>query len=147
VTPTVLTRFVSRVLFAPTIVVALAILVKGYIDPGDGFSAGVVVALGVLLQALAFGHRAVADALPLHRAGQIAVAGLAVAVGVAIVPVLLGGSLLEHAPPPDAGVVHVGTLELITAVAFDVGVFLLVAGAIVAIVHALAIERVEEGPT
>jgi multicomponent Na+:H+ antiporter subunit B len=39
--------------------------------------------------------------------------------------------------------VHVGTLELTTAVAFDVGVFLLVAGALVEVVHQLT--RLVEG--
>lgn len=145
-TPTVLTRLVARLLFAPVLVIAAAILVKGYVDVGDGFAAGVVVALGVLLQALAFGRDAVADALPVHRAGQLAVAGLGIAVAVAVVPALLGGDLLEHAPAPGAKVVYVGTLELVSAVVFDVGILLLVAGAIVAALDRLAVERVEEGP-
>ena len=44
------TRVVARMLLAPILVVALAILVKGFVDVGDGFSAGVVAALGILLQ-------------------------------------------------------------------------------------------------
>jgi hypothetical protein len=35
---------------------------------------------------------------------------------------------LTHAPLPGTPVIHLGTLELLTAVVFDVGVFLLVAG-------------------
>jgi hypothetical protein len=35
---------------------------------------------------------------------------------------------LTQWPPPDAPVVHLGTLELISAFVFDVGVFLLVLG-------------------
>ena len=143
---TVLTRLVARMMLAPILVIALAILVKGYVDVGDGFAAGVVVGLGVLLQAVAFGRDAVGTALPLHRALQVAVAGLGLAVAVAVVPVLLGGALLEHAPGPGDEVVHVGTLELITAVAFDVGVFLLVAGAIIAIADSLAFEQREDPP-
>lgn len=145
-TPTVLTRLVARMLLAPSLVFAAALLVKGYVDVGDGFAAGVVAALVVLLQALAFGHEALARLLPAAAALRLAVGGLAVAVVVAVVPALRGGSILQHTPGPGASVVKVGTLELITAVAFDVGIFLLVLGAVVAIVGGLAHERVQEGP-
>lgn len=144
--PTALTRLVSRLLLAPTLVVAAAVLVKGYADVGDGFAAGVIAALGILLQTAASGHRAVLRVLPIQAALRLAVAGMGIAVLVAVVPALLGGSILEHAPAPGAEVTTVGTLELITAVVFDVGIFLLVAGALVAVVDALARERVEDVP-
>lgn len=138
---TVLTRMVARGLLVPTLVVATAILVKGYVDIGDGFAAGLVAALGVLLQYLAFGRDEVAAALPVERAFQVAFAGLALAVVVLIVPFAAGGSLLEHWPPPGDKPLHIGSLELITAVAFDIGVFLLVLGGAVAIIDALAAEE------
>ena len=135
---TELTRVVARMLLAPVLVVALAILVKGYVDVGDGFAAGVVAALGVLLQYAAFGREAVARAVPVHRAHLLAFAGLGVAVAVALVPLAVGGTLLEHAPAPGAEVTTIGTVELITAFAFDIGVFLLVVGAAVGIIDAIA---------
>ena len=140
----VLTRMVARGLLAPTLVVATAILVKGYADVGDGFAAGIVAALGILLQFLAFGRDEVAAALPIDRAPAIAVAGLAVAVAVLTVPMLVGGAPLEHWPPPGEEPIHIGSLELISAVAFDVGVFLLVLGSAVAIIDALAASAEEE---
>jgi hypothetical protein len=54
--------------------------------------------------------------------------GLALALAVALVPVLRGLPILTHWPPPGAPVVHFGTIETITAVLFDIGVFLLVVG-------------------
>jgi hypothetical protein len=54
--------------------------------------------------------------------------GLALALACTFVPVLRGLPPLTHWPPADAKVVHFGTLEILTAVAFDVGVFLLVVG-------------------
>lgn len=133
-----LTRVVSRSLLAPTLIVALAILIKGYASVGDGFSAGVVASLGILLQMLAFGRERVAADLPLHRAPAVAMLGLLVGVCVFAVPVLTGGSPLEHWPPPGDEAIYVGTGELITAVVFDIGVFLLVLGACVTIIDALA---------
>jgi multicomponent Na+:H+ antiporter subunit B len=138
VTTTVLTRAVARLLLAPVLVVAAAILVKGYADVGDGFGAGVVAALGVLLQYLAFGRAVVERALPVRRAAQLAVGGLLLALAVAFLPALLGGAPLQHAPAPGAHVVKLGSVELIGAVAFDVGVFALVLGMAVATIGLIA---------
>lgn len=137
-------RMVARSLLAPSFAVAAAILVKGYADAGDGFSAGAVAALGVMLQMLAFGRERVARDLPLHLAPRVAMVGLTIALGVLIVPVLTGGAPLEHWPPPGEKPIYIGTLELITAVVFDIGVFLLVLGACVAIIDALARARAAE---
>ncbi len=134
----VLTRMVARALLAPAFVVAAAILVKGYVDVGDGFAAGIVASLGVLLQYIAFGRAAVADGLPVHRASTVAFAGLGVAVAVLVLPFLAGGAPFEHWPPAGDKPVYIGSLELVTAVAFDVGVFLLVLGAAIAIIDAAA---------
>jgi len=59
-------------------------------------------------------------------------------------PVLLGEPPLTHYPRAGDAVVHIGTLELTTAVAFDVGVFLLVAGSLVELIHQLT--RLVEEP-
>ena len=133
-----LTRLVARGLLVPILVVALAILVKGYANVGDGFAAGVVAALGVLLQVVAFGRQAVAEALPIRWAPLVALSGLALGVAVFAGPLLLGADPLQHAPAPGVSPAHVGSLELITAVVFDVAVFLLVLGSAVAIIDAIA---------
>ena len=142
---TVLTRMVARLLLVPVLMVAAAVLIKGYVDAGDGFAAGVIAALGILLQYLAFGRAAVRDALPVRHAAKLAVAGLLLALAVAFVPVLAGGAPLQHAPAPGAAVVHLGTLELLTAVAFDVGVFALVLGMAVATIDLIAGTPTEPG--
>jgi multisubunit Na+/H+ antiporter MnhB subunit len=135
---TVLTRMVARLLLVPVLMVAAAILIKGYVDVGDGFAAGVIAALGILLQYLAFGQAAVQQALPVRHAAKLAVAGLLLSLVVAFVPVLAGGAPLQHAPAPGAEVVHLGSLELLTAVLFDVGVFALVLGMVVATIDLIA---------
>lgn len=140
----VLTQLVARSLLAPALVVAAAILVKGYSDVGDGFAAAIVAALGILLQFLAFGRGQVAAVLPIRRAPLVALCGLGLAVTVFAVPLAVGAAPLEHWPPAAQSPVHVGSLELITAVAFDVGVFLLVLGSAVAIIDALATTAEDE---
>ena len=135
---TALTQAVARILLAPTLMIAVAILVNGYGDVGDGFSAGVVAALGVLAQYVVLGAREAERWLPVRLAPVFALGGLAIALLTAFVPLAFGDPLLTHAPSPGAKVVHLGTLELLTAVLFDVGVFLLVLGATVGIIHAIA---------
>ena len=142
---TVLTRMVARLLLVPVLMVAAAFLVKGYVDVGDGFGAGVVAALGVLLQYLAFGRAAVERVLPVRHAPKLAIGGLLVALAVAFVPTFGGRAPLEHAPAPGAEVIHLGSLELLTAVAFDVGVFALVLGMVVATIHLIASTVDERG--
>ncbi len=64
----------------------------------------------------------------MRHAVPLAFAGLLASIGVAAAPLLFGDAVLTHYPPPGSKVVYLGTLELITAVLFDVGVFLLVFG-------------------
>lgn len=128
---TILTQTVARLLFLPIMMVALATLIKGYGDTGDGFTAGVIAGLGMLIQFLAFGEAAMERVLPIHHAFGVAFGGLVLALAVTFVPVVLGDPILTHAPEPFASVIHIGRIELITAVVFDIGVFLLVFGFVV----------------
>ena len=142
----VMTRVIARLLLLPTLVTAAAIIVKGYVQPGDGFSAGVVAALGILLQYLAFGREKTERLLPVRGIGKLAYGGLLLTLTVAVVPLFLGDPLLTHYPRPGGSdVIYLGTLELITAVAFDVGIFFLVLGFAVGAISLIAarIDRME----
>ena len=146
----IMPRTVAKLLFLPTLVAAVAILIKGYAQTGDGFSAGVVASLGVVLQYLAFGRRE-AEKLPLvGLAGKGAFVGLLIGILVAAVPLALGDPIFRHYPGPGEPVVYLGTLELITPVLFDVGVFLLVfgfaVGSVRAIAHTITREEEYRGP-
>ena len=135
----ILTEAVARLLLAPALMAAAAMLVKGYVDIGDGFSAGVVVSLAVAVQYLALGAERTEREIPLLRhAPRVAVAGILIALAAGFFPLLAGDSPFSHEPPPGEKPIHVGTLELMTPVLFDVGVFLLVAGSLIALLHLLA---------
>jgi len=66
------------------------------------------------------------------------VAGLLLPLAFPFFGVARGDPPVTHVPPAGAHVVHLGTLELITAVAFDVGVFVLVTASLVVLVHQLS---------
>jgi multicomponent Na+:H+ antiporter subunit B len=131
-------------LLAPAVMVAAAIIVKGYSDVGDGFSAGVIVALAISLRYVTLGTDGAEQSLPiLRRAPAVAAGGLLLALAVGFFPVAAGDPPFTHEPAPGAHVVKLGTLELMTAVVFDIGVFLLVCGVLVTLVYHLA--RLVEG--
>lgn len=137
-----MTQVVARIVLVPSLVVAVALLVKGGSSVGDGFSAGVVASLGIAIQVLAFGHREARQRLPLEAFPAVTATGLAVMLAVAFVaPAAKGDPLLTHYPPPGEDVATVGTLELTTAFAFDVGIFLAVVGVVMGILSGLAREE------
>jgi multisubunit Na+/H+ antiporter MnhB subunit len=129
---------VASRLLGPALMVAAALIVKGYTDVGDGFSAGVIVAVAVALRYITLGAERAERGLPLLRHAPLGMAaGMVVVLAVGFFGVLAGDPPLTHRPAPGADVVEVGTLELITAVAFDVGLFFVVVGALVMLVRHL----------
>lgn len=135
---TVVTRSAARILLIPSILIALATMLKGYSDTGDGFSAGVIAALAVGIQGVAFGADDF-ERLPLVKyapAGTFI--GLLVALSLAFTPVFFGESIMTHYPRAGSHVVHFGTLEFITPVLFDISVFLVVFGFGVGTLSAIA---------
>lgn len=125
---TELTKVATRILLLPVLIIAIGVMVKGYADTGDGFSAGVIAALIVGLQLMVFGPGEM-DRLPLVRYAPFGTfVGVTLALLTAFVPAIRGQTLFTHWPPTDEEALHFGTLEFITAVAFDVGVFLIVFG-------------------
>ncbi|MEZ4499318.1 MAG: MnhB domain-containing protein [Thermomicrobiales bacterium] len=134
----IMTQVAARLLLMPIWMVAFSMLVKGYVDTGEGFSAGVVASLAVLLQYLVFGVQQAKSLWIIRHARYLAASGLLIAVAVAFVPVLLGDPIMTHYPRPGSEVMHLGSLELITPMAFDVGVFLLVIGFCTAAIDLIA---------
>ena len=118
----------ARVILVPGWVLAIAFLLKGYADIGDGFAAGVIAALVVILQGLAFGAEELERIRVARMAPLLCFVGLALAYAVAFVPTLFGYPILTHFPRMNEHVVHFGPLEFITSVVFDIAVFLVVYG-------------------
>lgn len=134
----ILVRAVARLIAAPIFVVSIAVLVKGYAQPGDGFSAGAIAALGLLLRYVVFGREEVEERIPIRLVVPGAMLALLASLGIAGVAIALGDPLFTHYPPAGAEVVTVGTLEIATAVAFDAALYLAVLGAASGIIHAIS---------
>lgn len=137
-------RHVAVFLLPASLVVALAILVKGYAHVGDGFSAGVVAALGVLVQYVGLGREEARARVRARHAPLALVLGLLLMLLVVVLPMLAGHSIVTHFPGPGSPVTSLGSLELHTAVLFDVGIFLVVLSVLVLILDHLIELRAEE---
>jgi multicomponent Na+:H+ antiporter subunit B len=144
--PDTVLREVARALWGPSLVVAFGLIVKGYAEVGDGFAAGVVVALVVGLFYVALGAEGAERALPFLRfAPKLAVGGLVLSLIDGFFPLLLGEPPFTHHPGPGENVVTIGSLELFTPLVFDIGVFLLVLGVLTVLLHQLADPDSEAG--
>jgi multicomponent Na+:H+ antiporter subunit B len=125
-------------LLAPAVMLAAALIVKGYTDVGEGFSAGVIVALAIALRYVALGRTRADRTFALaRRAHLVAAGGLLVALAFGFAGVAFGRPPFTHLPLPGESVMRIGRLEITTAVGFDVGLFLLVSGGLTVLIRHL----------
>jgi multicomponent K+:H+ antiporter subunit A len=117
-------------------VVATFFFLRGHNAPGGGFVAGLVMAIGLLLQYIAFGTDWVEDRLRLAPRVLIGT-GILLVLGTAAGALVVGYPLLTshtfHVKVPLVGDVHVGS-----AMFFDLGVFCEVLGSTLLIITSLA---------
>jgi multicomponent K+:H+ antiporter subunit A len=123
-------------MFPAIITFAVYIFMRGHDLPGGGFSAGLTLSIGFLLQYLAGGTRWAEDRiriLPLRWMGM----GLLTAAATGMGAWLLGYPFLTtHSRYLDLPMI--GKVPAATALLFDLGVFMLVVGSTVLILVALA---------
>jgi multicomponent Na+:H+ antiporter subunit B len=140
---TVIARTVTRTVVPLILVTAIALLLQGHNLPGGGFIAGVLSTVAIVLVTVIYGEDYVENEL-LHRpsgwlqSGTRSVfgLGLALATGGGIAAMGVGAPFLTQA----VRFVHVpiyGELELASAFVFDLGVTLVVVGALLSIVTVL----------
>jgi multicomponent K+:H+ antiporter subunit A len=126
----------APVILAIAGVVAAFLFVRGHNAPGGGFVAGLVMAIGLLLQYIAFGTDWVEDRVRLAPRVLIGV-GLLLVLGTGAASLVVGYPLLTshtfHLDVPIVGEVHVGS-----AMFFDLGVFCEVFGSVLLILTSLA---------
>ena len=129
---------VTRLVFFVVLLFSLYLLLRGHNNPGGGFIAGVMTALGILLQAIASDLRDVRLVLRAELRLLTGV-GLLISFITGLVPMLFGYPFLTstfghlHAP-------WLGDVELASAFFFDLGVYLVVVGGTLLMIMTLAEE-------
>ncbi len=131
-----------RFLYPSILVLSLYFLFVGHNQPGGGFVGGLAAGAGISLRYVAGGVQAVRASFRLAP-WTILGFGLAIATTTALVPVLLGGSILEHgtfeAHPP-----VLGKVKATSALPFDIGVYLIVIGVVLMAFEAFGEDLDEE---
>ena len=142
----VIFEVVVRLLFHTMIVYSLFPLVSGHNNPGGGFAAGLVTGIALIVRYLAGGRYELGEALPLQP-GALLGSGLFLSVGVGLGSMLAGGAVLQSWII-DLHVPVLGDIHLVTSLAFDVGVYLVVVGLVLDLLRSLGAEldrRAEAG--
>ncbi|HEX7036065.1 MAG TPA: monovalent cation/H+ antiporter subunit A [Pseudomonadales bacterium] len=136
---------IMRLLFPVTTLVALYLLLRGHNQPGGGFIAGITLAAAMIVQYMAGGTRWVEERLRFRITLWVG-AGLMLAAVTGI-----GAWLFQHpfltSHTRYLAVPVLGELPFASALFFDVGVFLLVFGATVLMLVALAHQSLRAGRT
>lgn len=134
----ILLEVVVRLIFHALIVVSIYLLLVGHNDVGGGFAGGLVAGLALIARYLAGGRHELAVAAPFD-AGRVLGAGLVLAAGAAAVPLLFGAAPLTSTWfTLDLGVV--GSVDIVSATIFDIGVYLVVIGLVVDVLRSLGAE-------
>jgi multicomponent Na+:H+ antiporter subunit A len=128
----------ARLVYPSALVLSLYLLVAGHNQPGGGFVGGLVAGAAIALVYVAGGIekvRALAPVLPWHVLG----AGLLLAGGTALVPLVTGAALLEHGTV-ELDLAALGQVKLTSTLAFDAGVYLVVVGLVLMVLEAFGEE-------
>lgn len=119
----------TRLLLPMMILVAVFIFLRGHNLPGGGFIAGLIASVALIVQYLSNGIQWTSNRIKVDMHWSIGI-GLLIAISTGLVAMGLGFPFLTSA----FSHVHwplVGEFEIASAIAFDLGVFLVVVGATV----------------
>jgi multicomponent Na+:H+ antiporter subunit A len=113
----------------------------GHNTPGGGFAGGLTAGLALVLRYMAGGRYEIGETLPLD-AGKVLGIGLALSAGTAVTSLLLGAPVLSSAVL-QFDIPVLGHVKLVTALFFDLGVYLIVVGLVLDVLRSLG-ARIDE---
>jgi multicomponent Na+:H+ antiporter subunit A len=125
----------TRVIFPLIMVLSAYFFFAGHNTPGGGFAGGLTAGLALVLRYLAGGRYELGETLPLD-AGKILGVGLGLSAGTAVTSMLLGAPVLSSAVFA-FDVPVLGSVKLVTALFFDLGVYLIVVGLVLDVLRSL----------
>ncbi len=127
----VILNALARLFFVAMLVFSVFILLRGHNEPGGGFIGGLAASAAFAVMTMAFGVEAGRRWLFAHPIALLGI-GLLLAILSGIVPLLAGQApFLTHLWTSPAGI------KLGTTIIFDLGVYLVVLGGVLAILFRL----------
>ncbi|KAA0101983.1 Na+/H+ antiporter subunit A [Mycolicibacterium sp. P1-18] len=125
----------TRIIFPLIMVLSFYFFFAGHNTPGGGFAGGLTAGLALVLRYLAGGRFELGEALPVD-AGKVLGVGLALSAGTAVTSLFLGAPVLSSAVF-EFDVPVLGHVKLVTALFFDLGVYLIVVGLVLDVLRSL----------
>ena len=125
----------TRLIFPLIMVLSAYFFFAGHNTPGGGFAGGLTAGLALVLRYLAGGRYELGETLPLD-AGKILGAGLLLSAGTAVTSLFVGAPVLSSALI-ELDVPVLGTVKFVTALFFDLGVYLIVVGLVLDVLRSL----------
>ncbi len=137
----------TRVVFPTLVILSLYLFFAGHNAPGGGFAGGLVMGLALVLRYLAGGRYELGEALPVE-AGTILGAGLLVSAATATTSLFLGAPALSSAVI-DLHLPVFGDVHIVTALFFDLGIYLIVVGLVLDVLRSLGarLDVADDAPT
>jgi multicomponent Na+:H+ antiporter subunit A len=139
----VILEVVTRLVFHTMLLFAVFLLFSGHNAPGGGFAAGLVAGIALTLRYLAGGRYELGEAAPVQP-GALLGTGLFLSVGAGLLPLALGGDMLQSALV-EATLGPLGDVKFVTTLFFDIGVFLVVVGLVLDVLRTLGAEVDRQG--
>ena len=124
-----------RMATAPLAVFSLYLLFAGHNRPGGGFAGGLVAGVAIALAWATDGEVGTRRLVGVRGTALIGI-GLVIAVATGFAGLVWGGSFLESAVW-DLSLPPFGDVKLVTAIGFDIGVYLVVIGVATGLIRSL----------
>jgi multicomponent Na+:H+ antiporter subunit A len=122
-------------IFPTMMVLSVYFFFSGHNAPGGGFAGGLTAGLALVLRYLAGGRYELGEAVPID-AGKILGLGLMFSAGTAMASLFLGAPALSSATL-EVTLPLLGHIKMVTAIFFDLGVYLIVVGLVLDVLRSL----------
>ncbi len=129
---------VVRLAFHTVLVFGLYLLFAGHNQPGGGFIGGLVSGSAFILRYVAGGRAEIRSSVPVDPRLPLAV-GLLLATLTGVAALVVGGQFLES-DYVEVDLPVLGIVKAVSAVGFDVGVYLVVVGLVLGLLRTLGAE-------
>ena len=129
------TQLAATLTLPLAMLIAAAHILYAGVNPGDGFTAGVIAGLAVALWFIVFGYKRTKERLRWLHPVPIIASGLFLAFGNALLPLLLNRSFLTLTILNEFSFAGI---KFASSLVYEVGIFLAVAGSIGAIMEAIS---------
>jgi multisubunit Na+/H+ antiporter MnhB subunit len=130
-----ITQLAALLVLPFSFVIALAHIAYAGVAPGDGFTAGVIIGLGIALWFVVFGYQETRARLPWLHPARLVGSGILIALINALLPVAFGREFLAFT---EVTGISIADIKIASTMMFEIGICLAVFGGVSTIMEAIS---------